>query len=42
MFQLQGNISKLGFGYNAKMGGYANMSSDTLKLGDNELFKKQR
>ena len=32
MFQVQGWISELNFEYTAKMGGYANMSSDIPKL----------
>ena len=32
MFQLQGCVSELEFGYTAKMGGDVNMSSDILKL----------
>lgn len=35
-FQLKGGISKVNFGYNAKMGVYANSSSDIPKLGDIE------
>ena len=30
--QLKGGISELNFGYNAKMGGYTNYSSDITKL----------
>jgi len=32
MFQLRGGGSELNFEYTAKMGGYANMSSDLPKL----------
>ena len=32
--QLKGGISELNFGYNAKMEGYTNSSSDITKLGE--------
>jgi len=40
MFRLQGCIRELNFGYNAKIGGYANSSSDILKLSEIEIEKR--
>jgi len=34
MIEVQGCISELNFGYNTKMGGYMNSSSDIPKLGE--------
>ena len=36
-FQLKGGISEFNFGYNAKMEGYTNSSSDITKLGEIDL-----
>ena len=41
MFQLQGGISELNFGYSAKMGGYVNMSSDIPKLCEIALQRRK-
>ena len=39
-FQLKGGIDKVNFGYNAKMEGYANSSSDITKLAEISVFKE--